>query len=259
MFEAIAAFRERLTGGEVLIGSGVYLTDPQSSDALADSVDFLWYDLEHSAMSIEALRGHLIVARNRKIPSVVRVPYVGTPFIKPVLDAGADGVIVPQIHTVDEVRQVVDDCRYPPVGARGFGPMVPSNYGRNAGPEYVRAANENVFAAIMIETVDAVESIDEIVAVEGLDSVVIGPWDLSASFGRLGEVDHPDVVAAMVKVTEAARAAGVFVGSGMGPDPDFATLQVNRGVQWLQMGGDLGYLYYAMDQVTSAVRARIKG
>ena len=259
MFEAIAEFRRRLRDGEVLVGSGVYVSDPQSSEALAHSADFLWYDLEHNAMSMEALRGHMIVARKTDTPAVVRVPLVGTPFIKPVLDAGADGVIVPQVRTVDEVRQVVDDCRYPPVGTRGYGPMIPSNYGREEGVAYVRAANENVFTAVMIETVEALESIDEIVAVPGLDSIVLGPGDLSASLGLLGQLEHPDVVGAMQRIIDAAKTAGVFVGCGLGTDTEFASVQVGRGVQWLQMGGDLFYIVKTVDEITAAVKGLQKG
>ena len=260
MFEAISEFRNRLTGGDIAIGSGVYVTDPQSSEALADSVDFLWYDLEHSAMSIEALRGHLIAARNRNKPGLVRIPYLGTPFIKPVLDAGADGVVVPQIHTVEEVKRIVDDCRYPPTGSRGYGPLIKTNYGRlisnsEQDRKYQEAANENILAAIMIETQEAVSDIDKIVAVDGLDSVVIGPGDLSGSFGMIGEFDNPVMVDAMVKVIEAAKSAGVFVGVGLGPDLEFAATQLERGVQWFQMGGDLGYSIQTMDRLTSGLRA----
>ena len=258
MYEAIAAFRKRLEAGELLMGSGVYMTDPQSSEALADSVDFLWFDQEHNTMSLEALRGHLMVARNRSTPGIVRISAIDTPFIKPVLDAGADGVVAPQVRTVEEVRRLVDDCRYPPLGRRGLGPLVPSNYGRLMGPEFVSSSNANIFVAVMIETAEAVESIDDILAVPGLDSIVLGPGDLSTSLGVMRQVNHPTVVAAMEKVIAKAKAADVFVGSGLGADPEFAYAQAARGVQWLQMGGDCHYLISCMDQMTSTVRSRLK-
>ena len=257
MYEAIATFRNRLKAGELLIGSAIYMTDPQSSEALADSVDFLWFDQEHNTMSLEALRGHLMVTRNRGKPGIVRISAVGTPFIKPVLDAGADGVVAPQVRTVEEVRQVVDDCRYPPLGRRGFGPMIPSNYGRALDPEFVSSSNANIFVAVMIETVEAVENIDAILAVPGLDSVVLGPGDLSAALGVTRQLDHPKVVGAMEEVIAKAKSAGVFVGSGLGADPDFAYLQAERGAQWLQMGGDCHYLISFMDQITATVRSRL--
>ena len=257
MFDPVAHFRQRLAQGEVLAGPGIYLTDPQSSEALADSFDFLWLDMEHSPMSIEALRGHLLVARSKQKPAFVRVGGSDTAFIKPVLDAGASGIVVPQVRSVEEVKRVVGDCRYPPVGRRGFGPLIPTNYGRNAGPEYVATANAQLFVSVMIETAEAVAAIDQIVALPGLDSVVLGPWDLSGSLGFLGEVGHPKVVAALEKVIASAKGAGLSVGSGMPADPEFAALQVSRGVQWLQLGGDCGYLVAYADLLASQLRQHL--
>ena len=257
MFDPVAHFRSRLARGEVLAGPGIYLTDPQSSEALADSFDFLWLDMEHSPMSMEALRGHLLVARSKQKPAFVRVGGSDTAFIKPVLDAGASGIVVPQIRSVDEVKGVVADCRYPPVGRRGFGPLVPTNYGRSGGPAYVEAANTQLFVSVMVETAEAVAAIDQIVAIPDLDSVVLGPWDLSGSLGLLGEVGHPKVVAALERVIASAKAAGLSVGSGMPADPEFALLQVRRGVQWLQLGGDCGYLVAYADQLASQLRRRL--
>ena len=259
MFEAIEEFRKRLNAGEVLIGSGLSFTDAQVSDALAESIDFFWIDLEHSAMSPEAMRGHLLAARSRRTAVVVRVPGSDTAFIKPVLDAGAPGIVVPQVKSVEEVRQVVADCRYPPVGQRGFGPSVPSEYGRRGGPDYVARANASLFVSVMIETVEAVEVIEEITRIPGLDSIVMGPHDLSGSLGVLGEVEHPTVLKAQERAIAAARSAGIFVGSGLPADVDFACLQAERGIQWLQIGGDCGYMVNYADDMVANVRSRLAG
>lgn len=247
-------FRERLKAGELLLGPGINLSDARVSEALADSVDFLWIDLEHSIIGAQALQGHLMAARGRDTPAIVRVTGSDTAFIKPVLDAGAHGIVVPQVRGVEEVRRVIADCRYTPEGQRGFGPLIPTNYGRTGLTEYVAAANAGVFVSVMIENVEALEAIDEIVALPGLDSVVLGPMDLSASLGRLGQVDDPRVVEAMERVIVAALAAGVSVGSGLGANTEFGLAQVRRGVQWLQVGGDCEYLVRGMDQLFSAIR-----
>lgn len=253
MFDPINAFRQRIADGELLVGTSIALSDAQTSEALAPSLDFLWIDLEHAPMSPEAMRGHLLAARYKGTPVVVRVADYTTPYVKNALDAGAPGVIAPQITSVDQVRSFVGDCRYPPQGKRGFGPTVPSDYGRDASAAYVARANSGVFAAVMIETVAAVEAIEDIVAVPGLDSIVLGPWDLSGSFGRLGEVDHPEVVAAIEKVIATARDAGVLVGSGMSNDPAFGRTMIERGVQWLQMSNDCGLLIWAAERMRHAV------
>ncbi|MEW6753846.1 MAG: aldolase/citrate lyase family protein [Candidatus Latescibacterota bacterium] len=253
-FEPVARFRERLAAGETLVGVSMALADPQASEALADSVDFLWYDQEHAALGPEVLRAHLLAARSRRTPGFVRVPGSGACFLKPVLDAGASGVVVPQVRSAAEVRQVVLDCRYPPQGQRGFGPLVPTLYGRQGGPDYVERANREVFVAVMIETAEALAEIAHITAVPGLDSVVIGPWDLSGSLGVLGQVESPPVVSAMAVIVAAAQRAGVWVGAGMGADPDYALTLAGRGVQWLQVGGDCGYLVRSAEQIVHAVR-----
>ena len=258
MFDAIANMRQRLTKGDVLVGTGIYLIDTQVSEALADSVDFLWYDMEHNAFSMEVLRSHLMVARNRNQPTIVRVSDGSTPFIKPVLDAGANGIVVPQVRSVDEVERIVSDCRYPPLGRRGYGPLLPTNYGRVADDEYVELANANIFVSVMIENGEALENIDKIVAVPGLDSVFIGPWDLSASLGLLGQVEHPTMVAAMERIVAAARRAGLVVGSGMPVDAEFAGIQAKRGVQLLQVGGDCVYLIRCADQLMGDIRDQLR-
>ena len=232
MFDPITRLKKRLGEGQILIGSGIYFTDPQASEALADSFDFLWYDMEHSGMSLEALRNHLMVARTKNKPTIVRVTASGTPFIKPVLDAGGS--------------------------QRGFGPLIPTNYGRDeGGADYAERANAGIYVAVMLETAEALEAIDEIVAVPGLDGVVIGPWDLSAALGLLGQVEHPTLVGAMEKIIARARAAGLSVGSGMPVDADFAAQQAGRGVQLLQVGGDIAYAIKSADQMVHAIHTKL--
>ncbi len=247
----VAQFRERLKAGRVCLGAGVTYSDPLVSDTLGSAVDFIWVDLEHGGMSQEAVYGHILAAHGRGVPALVRVAAGSTSLVKPVLDGGADGIIVPQVCTVEEVRHLVSDCRYPPLGRRGFGPRVPSNYFRQDGLGFVQDANQNVFAAVMIETAEALDALDEILAVKGLDSVVIGPKDLSWAIGAQGDMEHPKVLAAIETIVAKARQAGVFVGAGMGPDPAYAYLLARRGVQWLQMGVDCAYLAKSFEQATA--------
>jgi 2-keto-3-deoxy-L-rhamnonate aldolase RhmA len=256
IFDGIDIFRQRLQAGETLVGTTLALTDPQACEAIADSVDFLWIDQEHTPMGVEAMRTHLMVARGRRRAVLVRVAGSDTTCIKQVIDAGAPGIVVPQVASVAEVESVVADCRYPPTGRRGFGPLVASDYGR-LGDGYVAQADGSLFVSVMIERVEAVEAIDAIVAIPGLDSIVLGPYDLSGSLGVLGQVEHPDVVAAMERVIAAAQARSLPVGSGMPVDADYAALQARRGVQWLQIGGDIPHLMKAVDDTMQAVRQRL--
>ncbi len=242
MWERIDAFRRRLDAGEFCLVPSVSLTDPVLIEALCDSVDFFWIDLEHSPASLETVSAHLIAARAGDKPALVRVPSSDVAWIKRVIDTGAEAIIVPQIRSVDEVQQVVSACRYPPLGRRGFGPRRASNYGRQKAAEHIAEANRKLFVAIQIETLEALAALDEILAVPGYDSIVIGPYDLSGAMGMLGQVQHPRVVEAVGSIAARARAAGRYVGIGMAPDPEHAAQVRAQGVQWVQCGGDVDYL-----------------
>jgi 2-keto-3-deoxy-L-rhamnonate aldolase RhmA len=253
---AIAKFRRQLQAGKILLGPSISLTDPLVTDALADSVDFVWIDTEHTLMNPPTFIGHLLAARTHDLPVVVRIPGSATHLIKPVLDSGVEGLVVPQVRSAEEVRSIVADCRYPPLGRRGIGPRVLANYGRKAVAEFARETNESMFVSAQIENTEGLAALDDILAVPGLDSVVIGPVDLSASLGVLGEIEHPMVLAAISTICTKARAAGIFVGAGCG-NAQYASLLIQHGVQWVQMGGDDGFLWRYFELMTAEVRARI--
>jgi 2-dehydro-3-deoxyglucarate aldolase/4-hydroxy-2-oxoheptanedioate aldolase len=214
----------------------------------------LWIDLEHSPTSLEALQAHLIAARAGGTAAVVRVPSSDVAWIKRVLDTGAEGVIVPQVQSAEEVRQAVAACRYPPQGRRGFGPRRPSNYGRNAGQDYLQSANQQLFVAVQIETVEAYNDLDKILTVPGLDSIVVGPYDLSGALGMLGQVSHPKVVEAITNIVTKSRRAGRYVGMGMPGNAEQALQAAKLGVQWVQCGGDFAYMVSFVDQLFGRVR-----
>ncbi len=260
MFHATREFRKRLAEGQLLIGSSVYLKDPQSTEALAHSADFLMYDLEHAPMGLDSLRKHLMVTRHMNTPGFVRAPgpHPGARVLKPILDIGAHGVIVPQVTSVQEVREIVNHCRYTPLGQRGIGPLVPTNYGRDDVLAHMAEANQQLWVCVMIETADAVEQIEQIVATEGLDSLMIGPMDLSASYGVPGQMDAPNVVTGIEKIVAAARAVGMPVGCGLGADAESVTKFAASGVQWFQVGGDCHYLVNHQDDLFGQIRQELK-
>ncbi len=253
MFEGINSFRNQLHAGVLQIGASITLNDPAVTDALGTSVDFFWIDMEHSPATMATLAGHVVAARAHRKASLVRIPTASAAHIKRVLDAGAEGIIVPQVQGADEVRTIVDAAYYPPEGHRGFGPRVPSDYGRNANLELAVQSNASVFTAVQIETRSALEEIDDIAAISALDSIALGPWDLAASLGHIDDVTHPDVEAAIQHVIETATAAGKWVGSGMGDDPILASRYAARGMHWIQVGNDVDYLIRRMDQLQHGI------
>ncbi len=254
----IRRFRQAIRSGRLLLGAAISFTDPLVIDALAGSVGFVWIDMEHSGMTTETVARHLLACRSKTVPALVRVVGSGATFIKPLLDAGAEGIIVPQVRSAAEVRDVVNDCRYPPLGRRGFGPRVPSNYGREQGRSYIQRANRDLFVAVQIENVEALKALDEILSVPQLDGVVIGPADLSLALGLPGETHHPRVVAAFKEIITKARAAGITVGAGVGPDPKAVIAMARRGVQWMHVGADAHYLWQHFQQMETVVRHELR-
>ncbi|MBY0523787.1 MAG: hypothetical protein K2R98_10340 [Gemmataceae bacterium] len=253
----IQKFRDKLRDGRLCLGSGISCTDPAVVEALCDSVDFLWIDLEHTPIGLESLQAHLIAARAGGAPALVRVPSNDVAWTKRVLDIGAEGVILPQARSVADVEEFVAACRYPPLGRRGFAPRRASNYGRQRLDEYLQSANSQVFVAVQIETREALEALDAIAQIKGIDSLVVGPADLAGSLlGLPGQVNHPKILESISRIVAKARQAGLTVGIGMGPDADYAQRVAQLGVQWVQCGGDLSFMIRAADALYQDIRRR---
>lgn len=250
----INRMRDKLRGGEVVLGAGITFTDPAVTEALAQSVDFVWIDLEHNATTTESMLGHLIAARAGGAASIVRIPHNDVGWVKRVLDCGAEGIILPRSSSAKEAADFVSACRYPPLGTRGFGPRRPMQYGRLPQLEYLQQANRDIFVVVQVETKELVAELDDVLRLDGLDSLVLGPQDLSGSMGRLGDTTHPAVVEVMKSVAEKAKAAGKFIGAGLGADPEFARLLIDCGVQWLQAGNDFEFMINSCDRTFAAIR-----
>src|SRR5262245_666797 len=244
--------------GEVCIGTAISFSDPTVSEALCDTLDFIWVDMEHNPHSLETVQAHIMATKGSDATPIVRVPWNDPVLIKPVLDIGAAGVIVPMIRTADDTRLAVSACRYPPEGIRGFGPRRPSNYGRMGGPEFCKAENEAMITIVQIEHIDAVNNIESILAVPGLTSILIGSNDLSGSMGHMGEPRHPEVLRAIDTVIERARKAQVFVGIAIADDAKLLSEWADKGVQWLIMGNDYSLMLWAASQVGGEIRDHLR-
>lgn len=204
-------FRTRLLRGDRLIGPMVTLPAPEIAELLAAiGFDWLFLDAEHGTFDARALQA-MVQAAGRSTPCLVRVAQAAEVPIKQALDIGAAGIIVPQVNSAEQARQVVGWARYAPDGSRGVGVARAHGYGLTLS-EYIRTANATTTVVVQAEHIDAVRNIEAIVAVAGINAVLIGPYDLSGSLNRLGEVDHPEVRAAIEHVTAVCRAAGMPLG-----------------------------------------------
>ena len=169
-------------------------------------------------------------------PCIVRVEASAEVPIKKALDIGAAGIIAPMVNSAEQAEQVVRWAKYAPLGTRGVGIGRAHGYGAKF-QEYVQHANENVAVIVQAEHIDAVNNIEKIVQVAGVDAVLVGPYDLSASLGRLGEVRHPEVVAAIEHVTQVCQAAQMPLGI-FGLSAEAVKPYIERGYTLITVGVD---------------------
>jgi 2-dehydro-3-deoxyglucarate aldolase len=249
-------FRRRLLDGERLVGTIVTLPAPEVSELMAGlGFDWLFVDAEHAPLEMHEAQ-ILLQAAGADYPCLVRVPAGDEVWIKKALDIGAAGVIVPQVHTAEQARRVVRLCRYPPEGTRGVGVARAHGYGTYF-QEYLDTANEQVSVVIQAESAEAVGQIQSIVEVPGIDAVLIGPYDLSSSLGKAGQVDDPTVQQAIAAVTNTCQRAGIPLGA-FGVSASAVRPFLEWGFTLIAVGIDMLFLSKAASEVLSRV-AEIEG
>jgi len=240
-----------LLAGELLIGPIVTLPAPEITEILAGvGFDWLFIDAEHSPMGMRDAQA-LLQAAGPGCPCLVRVPAGEEVWIKKALDTGAAGLIVPQVHSAEQAERVVKLCKYPPQGARGVGVARAQGYGGCFG-EYVATANEQLAVVIQAESAEAVRNIGAIVAVPGIDAVLVGPYDLSASLGKPGELLDPEVRGAIARITEICLNAGVRLGA-FGTDAAAVQPFIDQGFTLIAAGIDTLFLSGAASDLLSAL------
>jgi 2-dehydro-3-deoxyglucarate aldolase len=249
--------RRRLGDGEFLVGTWITLLDPSVAELLAGSgYDFLVVDMEHGVADAARLQAMAIAARAGGGSAVLARIGANEPVrIMHALDSGCAGVIVPQIRTVADAERAVAWTRYPPAGLRGAAARRPSDYGRRT-REYFATANDTVLCCLQIETREAFEALDALLVIPGIDALVIGPNDLAAALGHLGDTAHPDVEAAVTSVRERAVARGIPVGYvSASPDPAPARARRDQGFSFVTVGVDFAFLAAGADRALAQVKA----
>lgn len=219
--------------------------------------DYLWIETEHAPMGLAHAQA-LIQAVAGRCPCLVRIPDRREVWIKKALDIGCDGIIVPQVRSATEVRDIVQWSLYPPDGQRSVGVSRAHGYGMTF-QEYVSTVNDELVIVIQAEHLEAVRNIESIAAVPGIDAVLIGPFDLSGSLGVLGEMDHPRVLEAIETVRRGCDAAGVPLGI-FAPDVSMAREYLEQGFSLIAVGMDAFFLWQSAQAALEEIRGRtLKG
>ena len=248
------AFKRRLREGGTVVGAWLSLNDPVAAEVMGMvGFDYLLIDTEHGAWDLQPLQTAIMALNGTQTVPIVRVPWNDHVRIKQVLDLGAEGILAPMVRTVEECHALVEACRYPPIGKRGFGPRRAAAYGRNL-DGYMSAANDAIFVMPQIEDVATLEILDSFVAVPGIDAIAIGPNDLSGTAGLMRQTQHPTMLDAIDRIITASKRAGLPVCLGVNTEAAQQRGFVNRGVRILLAGSDLRLLSGAATTALHATR-----
>lgn len=234
-------FRQDLIARKRLIGCWASLGSPITTEVLGVAgFDWILLDAEHAPNDVLTLVPQLMALKDSVSAPVVRPPWNDVVVVKRLLDAGFHNFLVPFVESADEARRAVAATRYPPAGVRGVSVSQRSNrYGSVA--DYFRIVNDNIAVIVQIESRGGVNAAADIAAVDGVDGLFIGPSDLAAAFGHLGNANHPEVQEAMAGVFAAARAAGKPMGT-LAPVEADARRYIQTGATFVAVGSDLGVL-----------------
>jgi 4-hydroxy-2-oxoheptanedioate aldolase len=247
-------FKQALQRGETQIGLWLGLADPYAAELCAGSgFDWLLIDGEHAPNDLRTMLATLQAVAPYPVQPVIRIPFGDTALIKQVLEIGATNLLVPMVESAEQARELVAAVRYPPQGRRGVGSGLARSSRWSRYSNYLHDANDRVCLLVQVETAAAMAQIEAIAAVEGVDGVFIGPADLAASMGYLGQPAHPQVKTAIesgiASILRAGNAPGILCA-----DEALARHYLSLGTRFVAVGVDTSLLV----QATTALAARFK-
>ncbi|MFD1718364.1 HpcH/HpaI aldolase family protein [Georgenia deserti] len=243
-------FRDRLAAADrPLYGGWVCSGSPVTAEIMAGSgLEWLLIDMEHAPNGLESVLAQLYAVSGYPVTPMVRVPIGETVIIKQVLDLGAQNLLVPMVSTPEQARDVAAMAQYPPAGHRGVGSGLARSARWNRIPGYLPDAADHVSVFVQVESEEALRNAGAIAAVDGIDGVFVGPSDLAASMGLLGQQTHPDVVAAAAGALADISAAGKPAGVNAF-DPAAARQYLEAGADFILVGADVALLARGSEQL----------
>jgi 4-hydroxy-2-oxoheptanedioate aldolase len=246
--DAAPTFADRLRDADrTLFGMWSCAGSPLVAEICAGSgLDIVLIDGEHSPVNLESILAQLQAVAPYPAVPVVRAPIGDPVVIKQLLDLGAQNILVPMVDSVAHAEAMVRAVRYPPHGVRGVGSALARSSRWSRIPDYLARANDLVSLTVQIETTGGLEQAAAIAAVDGVDALLVGPADLAASMGLLGQQNHPAVVAAVESVIAAGRVAGTPVGVNAF-DPATADRYAAAGAAYVLVGADVTLLARASE------------
>ena len=242
--------KKALKSRKKLFGAWVSYAEPSITETFAKAgFDFLAIDMEHSSITLPEAKSIITVSQHYNVSCLPRPVSHSNDFIKPLLEFGADGMLIQMVNNANEVKRLIDHLKYPPIGKRSYGINRAQGYGFDFN-EYINNWNNSSIFMIQVESIEAVEKIDEILAFDEIDGVMIGPYDISGSLGVPGQLDHPKVIEASKKVIEACEKYGKSCGTQLNdPNTNSVDELFNLGYTFAILGSDLFVLWKWAEQM----------
>lgn len=235
-------FKQRCKSEPPLVGCWLNLASALVAELVASSgYDCVLIDREHSPADLMTALPMLYAARSAGSAVLLRVPLNDAAEIKWAVDLGVDGIMIPQVESAEDARRAAEAAYYPPAGRRGMAPGVVRASGFGQDSRYVAEAAERLLLMCQIESARGADAVAEIAAVPGVDLLFIGPYDLSAGLGLLGEPDHPEVRRRIERIEAVCGAAGIPIGGIPTPGRSAREL-IEVGYALVLSGSDVGFL-----------------
>ena len=245
------SFRQRLLGGDLLLSTLISFPSQEVVELLS-KLDFDWLFIDGEHGPFDTLQMQHMLQAAAPCPCMIRVASHDLVSIKRALDIGAAGIIVPQIKTAEEARVAIQASKYPPKGIRGIGLARAHEYGISFS-SYLDNADQELCVVVQAETREAIDNIEEIAALEDLDAIFIGPYDLSANLGFIGQTKHPEVVSAIQKVERVCKKENIKLGY-FGVDAESVRPYIDKGFTLITVGVDSLLLLDSTQEMLTKLR-----
>lgn len=250
-------FKQKILNGQKTYGIWNGLPHTYAAEICAGAgFDWICIDGEHSPFDFNSIMQNVQAVQLHAIPAIVRVPSVDPVLIKQVMDLGVQSILVPMIESADQAELIAKAMRYPPNGIRGVGTALARAAQWNRVENYAQLADAQMCCIGQIESVQGVEALDEILQVNGLDVAFIGPADLAASMGYLGQSSHPEVVKVVKDCIQKIRAAGKVAGF-LALSKDLIKVYTEAGALMIGVGADVNLLAVASSKLAKTYKTNL--
>lgn len=250
IIEQRTELKRKLRNRERLFAGWISYAHPSITETFARAgFDFIAIDMEHSTISIEQAQRIIASSQSEGVPCLPRPVSHSNDYFKPLLESGADGLIVQMVNTPEEIEAIINHLKYPPIGNRSYGVNRAHAYGFDF-DEYIKNWNDTSSFIIQVESITAVNNIDKLLAYDEIDGVMVGPYDISGSLGVPGQTTHPSVIEASKKVIKACERFGKSCGTQVADvDEHNVKALFDLGYTYAILGSDLFVLWKWAEQM----------